>query len=247
MPERAGSPALPRASALVYVDDLSAPAPSDEDDHHLRAVLRLRDGEVVIACDGSGSWRLCAFVAGRHSAALRPTGDMERCGRAEPRLAVGFAVVKGDRPDWTVQKLTEIGIDLLVPMITERTVVRLEGAAEERRTARLRRVAREAAMQSRRPFLPEVSAITRLPDLAALVTDAALAAPGGEPPSLATPSVLVGPEGGWSPSELGMFRRKIDLGPLTLRSETAAVAVAVILASLRAGLVASRREHEEPC
>jgi RsmE family RNA methyltransferase len=66
---------------------------------------------------------------------------------------------------------------------------------------------------------------------------AVLAAAGGLAPSLARPVVLVGPEGGWAESELALALPRMDLGPLVLRSETAAVASACLLSALRAGLV----------
>ena len=67
----------------------------------------------------------------------------------------------------------------------------------------------------------------------------ALADPGGRPPSLDYPTVLVGPEGGWSPAERGFGLPTVALGPTVLRTETAAVTAGALLAALRAGLVAS--------
>ena len=75
----------------------------------------------------------------------------------------GFAPVKGDRPEWTVQKLTELGVDRIVPLRAARSVVRWDGERGAAAVERLRRVAREAAMQSRRCRLPEVTEMTSVP------------------------------------------------------------------------------------
>ena len=69
---------------------------------------------------------------------------------------MAFAPVKGERPEWVVQKLTELGIDRIVPLRTERSVVRWTGERGQATVERLRRVAREAAAQCRRVWLPEV-------------------------------------------------------------------------------------------
>jgi 16S rRNA (uracil1498-N3)-methyltransferase len=203
----------------------------DADVHHLRRALRLRDGEVVTATDGAGRWRACRWRDG----ALEPDGPVEHVARAEPALMIGFAPAKGDRPEWTVQKLTELGVDRIVPLRTARGVVRWEGERGTAAVARLRRVAREAVMQSRRCWLPDIAEVS---DPAAL-PDAAWADPAGVPVSLAHPGVLVGPEGGWAPDELAVAPATVCLGDGILRAETAAVAAAVLLAGLRAGVVKS--------
>ena len=75
---------------------------------------------------------------------------------SEPGLTVAFAPTKGERPEWVVQKLTELGVDRIVPLISERSVVRWAGERGAGAVERLRRVAREAAAQSRRVWLPDV-------------------------------------------------------------------------------------------
>ena len=220
------------SSAHVFVDDLDAPALAPDDRHHLARVLRLRAGETVSVSDGAGRWRRGVWT---DDGGVEPAGEVEHVPRPAPPITVGVALLKGDRPEWVVQKLTELGVDRIVPLATARTVVRWEGAKAARHVERLRRVAREAAMQSRRAWLPEVADVSGLPELAG--PGVALAEPGGAPLSLAHPTVLVGPEGGWAPEEVGLGLPTVDLGPSVLRAETAAVAVAAVLAALRAGHV----------
>jgi 16S rRNA (uracil1498-N3)-methyltransferase len=239
------------ASALVFVDDLVNPRPSEDDLHHLRDVLRLDAGEQVICSDGRGSWRsyevtgALAATRGSHGRSrgvvgegeqelFRALGSIVEEAAPEPRLAVGFPLLKGDRTEWTVQKLTELGIDVITPFLTARSVVRLDGAAARRRGERLRRVAREAAAQSRRVFLPEVD--DPMPLAVLDVSGVAFAEPGGALLVEATTTVFVGPEGGWSAEELGRSATTVTLGSGVLRAETAALVAGVLLGARRSGL-----------
>ena len=221
------------AAAHAFVADVEAPEVDPADLHHLERVLRLRPGQEVTVSDGAGAWRRCRV--GRNLA-LEPTGPAEAVPRPEPTITVAFAPGKGDRPEWAVQKLTELGVDRVVPVLAARSVVRWSGERAAGHVERLRRVAREAAMQSRRTWLPVVEDVSPVAALADR-PGAVLAAAGGLPPSLARPVVVVGPEGGWADSELALALPRMHLGPLVLRSETAAVASACLLGALRAGLV----------
>jgi 16S rRNA (uracil1498-N3)-methyltransferase len=222
------------AAAHVFVIDLTQPALDEPDRHHLERVLRLRPGEEVTASDGSGGWRRCRFGAG---GALEPVSSIEVETRPEPRITVGFALTKGDRPGWTVQKLVEVGVDRIVPMTTMHTVVRWDGDKSSRQAERLRSVARGAAMQSRRVWLPVVEEVQPFAAVAARPVGLALAQMGGAPPGLDRPTILVGPEGGWDESELASELPLVTLGPTVLRAETAATAAGLLLCGLRAGVV----------
>src|SRR5690606_1584384 len=134
----------------------------------------------------------------------------------EPTLTVGFALVKGEKPELVVQKLTEVGVDRIVPLRAERSVVRWDDDKADRAVERLGAVARAAAAQCHRPHLPEVAPVT---DLAALAPGpgVALAGRGGPPVGAAHRTVLVGPEGGWSAAELAIGAPVVGLGPHVLR------------------------------
>jgi 16S rRNA (uracil1498-N3)-methyltransferase len=236
-------PRLVGSAAHVFVDDLATPVLGDDDRHHLLKVLRLRDGEVVTASDGRGAWRECAFRAGD---ALEPGGEIEMTARPSPALTIGFAVPKGDRPEWIVQKLTEVGVDVIVPFTSSRSVVRWDGPRAARNHERLQRVAVEASMQSRRTFLPTVAAPTTFAALVSQRDDAArvaLTAPSAPPPTARLFDgadgliVLVGPEGGWSTDELAAVECQVGLGATVLRTETAALAAGVLFVTSRAARV----------
>jgi 16S rRNA (uracil1498-N3)-methyltransferase len=253
-----------RSVAHVFVEDLDRPVLSDKDIHHLSRVLRLRVGELVSASDGLGGYRLCEWAgaaaagAGRHLSPLEsPTFEA----RPKPTLTVAFALTKGEHPGLAVQKLTEAGADRVVVMLTDRCVSRWDTAGSDRQMERLREVARLAAMQSRRCWLPSVEGPVEFSKLVA-AADAddeagagaegartgagtgtgvppgiALAVPDGAPLTLATPTVLIGPEGGWTDRELNAVANHVRLGPHVLRAETAALAAGVLLAALRDHLV----------
>jgi 16S rRNA (uracil1498-N3)-methyltransferase len=218
---------------LVFVADLDAPVLTAEDHHHLARVRRLRAGDALVLADGRGRWRPAVF------ADLVPevAGEVVTEARVDPVVSVGFALVKGARPELAVQKLTELGVDHVHPFVAARSVVRWDQARAASNHARLERVAREAAMQSRRAHLPEVHPVASFAEVAGL-PGACRADRGGGPPSLSRPLVLVGPEGGWDDHERGVDLPVVALGSGVLRAETAAIAAGVVLTSLRAGLVA---------
>jgi 16S rRNA (uracil1498-N3)-methyltransferase len=215
----------------VVVADVTAPELAVADRHHLDRVRRLRTGDLLSVTDGAGRWRWCRF-----GDALDPTGEVHLDPAPEPAITVAFALVKGERPELVVQKLTELGVDRIVPFLAERSVVRWEPDKAARNLERLRRVALEASMQSRRTWLPEVAEVASFDEVRAL-PGAAGGDLDGAPPSLDHPVLLVGPEGGWSPAERAHLPSVVGLGPTILRAETAAITGAALLCALRSGLV----------
>jgi 16S rRNA (uracil1498-N3)-methyltransferase len=221
----------------VFVDDLAAPALDDADAHHLARVLRLRAGESVTASDGAGSWRACAYAGG---ASVDPVDEVRFEPAPSPAVTVGFALTKGDKPEFAVQKLTELGVDRVVPLVAARSVVRWDPSKAERNVERWARVAREAAMQCRRVWLPEVAPVLPFGEAVAFCGGSeavGLAEPGSPPMGFAKSCVFIGPEGGWSPEELTAVPAKFSIGSTILRAETATLAVGVLLCALRDGFV----------
>lgn len=234
MGERAagsGIEARLRAGPLVFVADLDDPCLDPADEHHLRRVLRLGDGAPLCIADGSGRWRPV-----RLGAELDPDGEDRIVPERRPALCVATAIPKGDRPEWLVQKLTELGVDRIVLLAAERSVVRWRGERADRHLERLGRVAREAAMQCRRVRLPVVSGPTAPEALAGPGT--VVADPDGGPVDTGITTVLIGPEGGWTTTERERLGPSIALGSTVLRTETAAVVAGTLLVALRDGVVA---------
>ncbi len=167
---------------------------------------------------------------------LVPTGALVEIPAPSPSITVGFGIPKGDRAEWIIAKLTELGVDRIVPLLTDRTVVRLDATERIHRGDRFRRVAKEAAAQCRRVHLPTIFDPCTLDSMPEPVREiAVIAEPGGGPPGEST-TILVGPEGGWSDRELALDFPKTALSDHILRAETAAVTAAVLMCAARSGI-----------
>ncbi|MHB1698669.1 MAG: RsmE family RNA methyltransferase [Acidobacteriaceae bacterium] len=158
-----------------------------------------------------------------------------------------LSVFKFDRMEWAIEKATELGVARIVPVQARRTEKHLAQAAEKR-VERWRRIAREAAQQSRRSDVPEIASPMQLKQAVALAGPDCmklLLAETEEDNSLANAlramqggdvHLAIGPEGGWTQEELGLFTqqewRHVTLGPRILRAETAAIAAIAIASAL---------------
>jgi 16S rRNA (uracil1498-N3)-methyltransferase len=194
-------------------------------EHHLRRVLRLRDGDVVSVTDGQGRWCLAVALVDANALRLEPTSPVVAEPAPKRTITIAAAMPKGDRLDWMVQKVTELGVDRLVLLHAEHSVVRWKPDRAEHQLARLQRIADEALRQSRRVLRMTIDAPVAATDV---LGDFVVAEPGGRTLRASDAAVAVGPEGGWSESELAVCRGRIDLGPTILRTETAAVAVSAL-------------------
>jgi 16S rRNA (uracil1498-N3)-methyltransferase len=221
---------LRRSAAHVFVRSLEIPSLSADDQHHLLKVLRVKSTDQITVSDGVGSW-ITATIS--KDGDVRATSELHVVERPKWALSIAFAPVKGEKPELIVQKLTELGIDEIIPLApTARSVVRWDTAKAEKQTGRLQRVANEAAMQSRRVWLPVVQPVTQLADLV-LRTDVAFAEPGGVEVSAVHRTIVVGPEGGFTPGELGDSVGRVSLGESVLRAETAAIVAGALMTRCR--------------
>ncbi len=252
-------PMLPSQRRFFVAPELLARSPVELPDdvaQQVRRVLRLRPGDELELLDGGGRAYLARLLDHRADRAelVAPLPD----GDVEPRLhiTVALALLRGERFEWALQKCTELGAVGFIPLIARRTVVQAGDAAAKR--ARWQRIVREAAEQSRRRILPQVFPITPLADLHVLQHTGAGAAPilrialwegerqrslsqvlhtayAGAPP-LHELLLVIGPEGGFDPSEVEVLRARgvitASLGRRVLRSETAAVLATGLALSL---------------
>jgi 16S rRNA (uracil1498-N3)-methyltransferase len=216
---------------------------------HLAAVLRLRPGDEVFVFDGKGHEFRCVVT----EATVR-TGELFLVDRAEPerpesplKLTLGVALLKNEKFDLVAQKATELGVSRIVPLLTDRSDVRLPPAVSGvKRVERWNRLTLEAAKQCGRTWVPVCDQPVEFSALAesALASEGELRiifserngvgfaeAIGDFAGTKAT--ALVGPEGGWSDHELEQAGangwRTITLGGRILRAETAAIAVTALL------------------
>lgn len=207
---------------LVTASDVTI---DDDTEHHLRRVLRLRDGDAVSVTDGCGRWCLAVAIVGGNTLTLERTEPVVVEPEPNRTITIAAAMPKGDRLDWMVQKVTELGVDHLLLLHAEHSVVRWKQGRTAHQLGRLQRIADEALRQSRRVRRMTVDAPVAATDVLARFV---VAEPGGRTLRADDTAVAVGPEGGWSASELAACRDRVDLGPTILRTETAAVAVSAL-------------------
>jgi 16S rRNA (uracil1498-N3)-methyltransferase len=228
------------------------PVPLDPSEaHHARDVLRLTDGAAVEVFDDAGAVGRGVLILRGADVFVRVEPD----GLVPPRaggvsLVVAAAVPKGDRADWMVEKLSELGVAEFVPLAAARSVVLPEGRGKHDRWLR---IATEAAKQSRRAGVMRIAELTRVDDAIAraagagpawfLSTEEPQATPAGDAfhqlREAQRLTAFVGPEGGWTVKERGRFAAAgatpVRLTPTVLRVETAAVTAAAVVACLGAG------------
>jgi 16S rRNA (uracil1498-N3)-methyltransferase len=210
-----------------------------EEAHHLARVLRVEPGQRYEISDDHAVYLAEIEVVQRDRISLRV---LEQLPVSTPVVAVTLyaALFKFDRFEWMIEKVTELGVSTIVPVIAERTERGLDKAAGKR-LERWRRIALEASQQARRAHLPEVR--EALPLEAAVRAAAGPRylldeAPGVAPllPALAEKpdpiALLAGPEGGWTDNErarvLSAGWQAVSLGPQVLRAETAAIAALAV-------------------
>ena len=217
---------------------------------HLREVLRLKAGDQVKVFDGSGNeYSAIIEKAMRDSAMLRLGERVEPTSVESPlKLILAVALLKGDKFDLVVQKATELGVNEIVPVMTKFADIRLHDSADaSKRLARWQRISLEAAKQSGRASLPEISEPV---DFSSVVSDenddtlrVMFVERNGEsmaelPSSVSTESAiaLVGSEGGWADEEINSAREHgwkiVTLGGRILRAETAAIAITALMQHL---------------
>lgn len=223
------------ATSHVFVDAETLDAEGvvlldSETEHHLTRVLRLRAGEHVTLSDGLGRWRQTTVTNGTGGTGaahfrLETTSEIVMTARPYPPFTLGSAIPKGDRVEWLVQKVVELGADTLLLLHTDRSAVRWKADRAAKQMVRLRRIAVEAARQSRRVWLPEVAAPV---EASGVLSAAVVAEPGGRAVGSSDSFVAIGPEGGWSSSELESASDQVSLGPNVLRTETAALAATTL-------------------
>jgi 16S rRNA (uracil1498-N3)-methyltransferase len=210
---------------------------------HLARVLRAKPGMEFDIAAGD-RLRRGRVVSVRDDRVEFELGE-ELAAAAQQEVTVLLSVIKFDRFEWAVEKLTELGVKSVVPLLAARTDTHL-AAASAKRVDRWRRIARESAEQSRRLTPPDVLDPVKLKNaldtpadcrlvLAESEEDETLAAAMRESKHGGSYALAVGPEGGWTPAEISQFAtaewKAVSLGSNILRAETAAIAATAVLQS----------------
>ncbi|MCE5191493.1 MAG: 16S rRNA (uracil(1498)-N(3))-methyltransferase [Actinomycetia bacterium] len=226
-----------------------------EDLHHLRDVLRLGTGDEIVAVGAEGAAarvRLTAVTAEGASGIVLEAVEAYRV----PRVWLAQGLAKGEKMELVVRMATELGCERIVPLVTARSVVRLEASRASARVERWRRIAAGAAKQAQLTRVPEVASLADVGSLTGALVGAALvlvawedaaSAPGisaaiadAALPADAPVAVVVGPEGGFSADEVGVLvaegAQVVSLGDTVLRTETAGVVAVALALAARGGL-----------
>lgn len=221
---------------------------NNDDAVHIKKVLRLSEGDTIQVCDGAGTDYTAVIDQIGKDGIVCSIKDT-KISDTEPRIDVTLyqGLPKAAKMDYIIQKNTELGINRIVPAKLSRCVVKLEdNKAEEKKTARWRKIANEAAKQCGRGIVPTVSEPMSADEIIESVKDDDLVFVPYEceetirlrdiaekNPDAKKISFIIGPEGGFDPSEIEKFKsagiNTVTLGKRILRTETAGEAVLSML------------------
>lgn len=240
-----------RIPRVFFESDLAAGSQvnlSKEQAHYLGRVLRLKAGRELILFNGQGGEYLCQVIALDGKTGLIDVERYQDVDRESPlNICLAAVLSKGDRFDWLLQKATELGVSSIQPIFSERSEVRLSGDRLDKKHLHWQGVVRSACEQSGRTSLPSVGVPLSFAEYVRsdssaqkIVLDpresASLAevVEGGDGP-LGTLSLMVGPEGGFTDSEIETAKKGgylgVRIGPRILRTETAPLAVLAAIQS----------------
>ena len=239
-----------------YVDNLSELNKSvtieGEDVNHIKNVLRLTIGDSITVSDGSSRDYECV-IASISDVVTADIVDIHDCNAELPvKLRLFQGVPKADKFELIIQKAVELGAAEIIPVMMERTVVKLDDKKQDKKLERYRKIAEAAAKQSRRGIIPEVSSYISFKNAVKTLTEADdkvkrmilvpyesaegmdyarnIIASAGEYDEI---DIFIGPEGGFADNEIELAKQNgasiISLGNRILRTETAGLAILSIL------------------
>ena len=232
---------IPRFYCEVSLHDRKTLCLKGQPAHHLMRVLRRNIDDPICLFDGhGGEYHATVKQTQRNSVELSIDSYSSDNHESPLQTHLGLALSKGERMDWAIQKCTELGINTITPLLTQRCDVKLHGERQERKIEHWQRVACSACEQCGRNRIPLIASAVRLTDwLNSIDVDLSLVCHSeGSPMTSAavdndsvpkTLALLVGPEGGLTNDEIQIAQRAgfhlTRFGPRTLRTETAPVAV----------------------
>lgn len=206
--------------------------------HHIRNVMRMQKGDQAVVCDQLGH---CFYMKIEAISAKRVTFSKGQALKKLDRkfhVTLAQSLIRKDHFELACQKATELGVDTIIPLETERTIIKLNEAVVEKKRSRWQTIAQEASEQSQRTTVSKIESLMPLKELDYCLYDVVLVAYENEK-TLALKHVLknldkdlklllvIGPEGGFTEAEIAYLEsqgaKTVSLGPRILRSETAAI------------------------
>ena len=216
-----------------------------EDANHIANVLRAKENDEIIICDGEGTDHLCTIVSiDKKSVMARIKEKKKNENEPETKITLYQGIAKGERMDTAIQKSVEIGVSRIVPVITEHTVVKISGK-EEKKTERWNKISESAAKQCGRGIIPKVENAVLFKDAVKEAAQSGFSIIPYENEDTVSMrdvikdiesrniNIFIGPEGGFSESEIRYAKenslKTVTLGKRILRTETAGLVASVIL------------------
>ena len=210
---------------------------------HVARAMRMRAGDSLTLFNGrGGEYTATINTVGKKTVSIDIGDYLDPETESPLAIHLGFALSRGDRMDWVIQKATELGVQSLRPLLTERTEVKLKGERADKKNLHWQQIAIAACEQCGRNKIPEIKPIQSLSDWIEsaeadrkfVLHHRALAQEGGSE-SPASIVLLTGPEGGLSQGEISLAEnagyQALRLGPRVMRTETAPLAAMAILQS----------------
>jgi len=224
-----------------------------DDAKHISAVLRAKVDEEIIICDGYGTDYLCRLIGINKKQVLAEIiKKYENKNEPELKITLYQGLPKGDKMELVIQKCVEIGVDKIIPVITDNTVIKI-GEKAEKKSLRWNKISEAAAKQCGRGKIPRVDKILSFKDAvkASKILDNAIIPYENERKTSIKEfvksfngksiGIFIGPEGGFSENEINLCKENditsVSLGKRILRTETAGLVTSVILLYELEGLI----------
>lgn len=208
----------------------------DDNAHYVRTVLRLKQDQSLVLFNGLGGEYLCNISeVSRKRLVVSIIEAIDRSVESPLHITLGLGISRGDRMDWAVQKAVELGVNHIIPLITERCVVKFKADKKQQRLQHWKNIVQHATEQSSRTILPELNEIATIDDwvkeqqgLKVFLDPYAQQSLADLKPANMRVTLLSGPEGGFSKQErelsVAAGFTPVRLGARILRTETASLA-----------------------
>ena len=218
---------------------------SGDEAHHIVDVMRLKKGDEVVAFDGIGTEFKGIIKDIEKKSVIVAIQEKSKQPALKTNITLAQAIPKSERMYYIIQKCTELGVRAIIPMVTERTIVRIKKPKQDRRLLRWSKIATGAAKQCGRSDVPRIEEISSFKNVVkkssgysikimpSLIGERKEIGQLVSSPKTDNALLLIGPEGGFSPAEVKLAGENgislVSLGPYTLRSDTAPIAAMAVL------------------
>lgn len=220
-----------------------------DDVNHIKNVLRYKNGDELQVCDETGTRYITKINAFENDEVILKICEITNVStELDVKITLVQGLPKSDKMDFIIQKCTELGVSEIIPVITERTIVKIDEKNENKKLERWQRIGVEAAKQSRRQVIPQVEKIVNLENFVENLSKYDIVivpyecedeytlkmALNETKHNVKNIAIVIGPEGGFSEKDIEILRtysnvKEVSLGKRILRTETAGIATLSML------------------